>query len=626
MQRDIVIFNSLLSKDIYKWSRHYSDSHLMRFGYSSSLSDDLVLYFFTLGWKAIPPLKKDRSLSEKYLREYLEVVGQFAEWNGQSIFWWATHFSSKNRFDNPITPLLQEWSECIHAIESCPDEASLVLIDVSWEIIVGLQSLAPNHGWGISIFYTPLSHFRYRLCGKFKFWKTFLGEIIIALTSIWITRRTFGRPSFSNLSNKSNYLIKSFTYFRNFKGKDKYTDPFFGLFYSFIGHSSPPAKTVATALSFQEKKKCYALMKELTFPVHPLESYLHYSDVILRACQWLYLFVFNSFKVKGEISFFGYEVTAFFREFVRCGGLRISFFQFLHFEVGKRLGKLYNFNTCLMTYEGRPWERFFIAGLRATRPEIHIIGCQHTVIPMSATDMFLHPKEKNLIPLPDKIITTGLITKNILNKYSAYPKENVFEGFALRFEEIQKLSFLPRKNTPENKLHKFTILVAFGGNDEQELFNYSLGQAEENPDVVFCMRTHPIMSFEQLLKLSLWKNKAIPENIEESKNFSVITDLQISDAVLYWGTTVSLEALMVGKPIIQFDRGDFLNYDPLFEFNDFKWQVCKGISIKDALQEIQEMPDFQYQELQKQGKQYTEDYFYKVTPERLSLFLPITDC
>ena len=57
MQRDIVIFNSLLYKDVYKWSRYYSDSHLMRFGYSRSLSDDLVLYFITLGWKAIPPLK-----------------------------------------------------------------------------------------------------------------------------------------------------------------------------------------------------------------------------------------------------------------------------------------------------------------------------------------------------------------------------------------------------------------------------------------------------------------------------------------------------------------------------------------------------------------------------------------
>ena len=67
-------------------------------------------------------------------------------------------------------------------------------------------------------------------------------------------------------------------------------------------------------------------------------------------------------------------------------------------------------------------------------------------------------------------------------------------------------------------------------------------------------------------------------------------------------------------------------FNLFFEFNDFKWQVCKGVSIKNALQEIQEMPDIQYQELQEKGKQYTEDYFYKVTPERLSLFLPIVDC
>ena len=124
MQREIVIFKSLLSKDIYKWSRHYSDSHLIRFGYSLSLSDDLVLYFFNLGWKAIPPLKRDRSLSEKYLHEYLEIVGQFAEWNAQSILWWATNFSSKNRFDNPIMPLLQEWIECMHSIESCSVSSS----------------------------------------------------------------------------------------------------------------------------------------------------------------------------------------------------------------------------------------------------------------------------------------------------------------------------------------------------------------------------------------------------------------------------------------------------------------------------------------------------------------------
>ncbi|MDC0188250.1 hypothetical protein OAJ61_00450 [bacterium] len=626
MERKIVIFKSILFKDIYKWSRNFSDSHLIRFSYSSSLSDDIVLHLSTLGWEAIPSLKRDRSLSEKYLREYLEVVGQFAEWNAQNIFWWATNFSSKNRFNNPITPLLQEWSECIHAIDSCPDESPLVFIDISWEVIVGLKSIAQNHGWELSIFASPLNHFRYRICGKFHFWKIFLGEIRLALTSIWIARATFGRVRVSNLSKKSHYLIKSFAYSRNFQLKSKYTDPFFGLFPSYIENSLKQAITVALALSFHEKKKCYALMKELPCHVHPLESYLHYSDVIFWAFHWLHFFIFNSFKVKGKIKFFGLEVTAFFREFVRCGGLKISFFQFLQFEVGKRLGKIHNIKTCWMTYEGRPWERFFIAGLRDTLPNIDIIGCQHTVIPMSATDMFLHQKEQKWIPLPDKIITTGIITKNILNKYSAYPKEKIIEGCALRYEEIQNYSLLPRKINSENREQKFMLLVAFGGDDELELFNYTLGQAEENPDVRFCMRHHPKLSFEQLLRLSLWKNKELPENLENSKSLSVIKDLQICDAVLYWGTTVSLEALMMGKPIIQFDRGDFLSYDPLFEFNNFKWQVCKGSSIKNALQEIKEMPESKFQKLQIKGRQYIKDYFYPVTPDNLLSFLPISDC
>jgi hypothetical protein len=37
-----------------------------------------------------------------------------------------------------------------------------------------------------------------------------------------------------------------------------------------------------------------------------------------------------------------------------------------------------------------------MVGLRALHSEVHIIGCQHAVIPLSEADMFMHPKEKNL--------------------------------------------------------------------------------------------------------------------------------------------------------------------------------------------------------------------------------------
>ncbi len=626
--RRIFIFKTSCPKQIKQWSRHCTHSQPVYFFQKRTLSERVSRLLVELGWKALPRLKLEDSLRERFLHEYLEIVAQFAEWNAQTIFWWATHFSSKNRINSPVLLFLEEWVECIQAIELCPDEKTLVLIDVSWEVIAGLDALAAKHEWEILVYALPLNRLCYRIQKKFRFWKNFFGEVIGTIVSIRAARKTFGRPKFATQSNAFRYLIKSFTYLRNFKEKDEYIDPFFGHLPEYIRQScGQPSSVLTVALGFQDRKQCYALMKELPVALHPLESYLNYSDVFVKACQWLYQFMFNRFGVKGKIELWGYEATAFFREYVFCGGLAISFFQFMHFDVAKRLGKKYQIKNCLMTYEGRPWERLFIAGLRESCPDIHIIGCQHTVIPLSAADMFLHPQEKTLVPLPDRVITNGLITKKILDKYSAYPKEKVHVGCALRFEALQKLSLLPRKKTQETQETPFTLLVAFGGSDEEvPLLNYALQQALEMPEVVFRTRTHPTFPFDQLLQRSLWNERKLPENLQDSRKPSVIEDLQICNAVLYWGTTVSLEALMVGKPIIQFDRGDFLNYDPLFEFKDFKWPVCEGVSLRDAIQEIRDMPEAQYAELQVKGRKYVEDYFYPVTSEYLSLFLPVAEC
>jgi len=374
---------------------------------------------------------------------------------------------------------------------------------------------------------------------------------------------------------------------------------------------------MTVALGFQDKKECYTLMNTLVETIYPLEVYLHYRDVYFRALQWILKFLFFPFQMKGEIQFMGYDATMLFKELIRCGGFRISFFQALHFDIARRLGQKYQIKTCLMSYEGRPWERFFMTGLRKTNENIQIIGCQHTVIPLSATDMFLHPKEVGLIPLPDKIVTTGMTPKFFLERYSAYPKEQVYTGCALRFESLQKRSVLVR-----SKQKHFVLLVAFGGSSEEvPLLNYSLRQAFLNKDIIFRMRAHPAFSWNQLMSLSSWRKK-LPENVENSTSFEVSDDLEICDAVLYWGTTVALESLLVGKPIIHFDRGDLLNYDPLFEFTDFKWQVQATDSLQTVIQEIQALPETLYCEHQQQGRKYMKEYFYPVNNENLENFLP----
>jgi hypothetical protein len=583
----------------------------------SEASDDILSLAKTNGWVPLDLSKGMDWSQDRIIEEYLDLIASFSQWNAEDLNWWATHFSSKNRINSPVLPILQELHQSLSAIENLLRDETLVLLNISWPVIETLQALFTKEGYQFKI-YSPILSKSKELCkAKVFFWKGFFAEVVFSFLSIWKAKRAFGKPRKIN-SKTPVYLIKSFAYFRNFK-ENHYKDPFFGRLPDYLREQLSDANVLTLALGFHDRAACYQKMKKLNNElVHPVEIYLTYWDVFKRSFEWIWRLSFRPFKIKGKSYWLGHDITPFFRELISLGAFRISFFQTLHYDIARRIGEKYQIQKCLITYEGRPWERFFIAGLRDANVNTKIIGSQHTVIPLSAADMFLHPKEIKSIPLPDKIVTNGMITKKILLKYGSYPKGQIEVGCALRFESLQNLPLLKcRKESKQN----FVLLVAFGGSQEEiPLLNYALGQATLNKDVIFCMRTHPTIPWDRLLLFSK-SDITLPENVRTSTYSEVLEDLKSCDAVLYWGTTVALESLMVGKPVIHFDRNDLLNYDPLFEFTDFKWQVQQKDSLHTIIQDIQAIPENLYYEHQQQGRKYMEEYFYPVTKENLDKFL-----
>jgi len=583
----------------------------------SAANSDIFSLAKENGWEPIDLSLGQSWSQERIIEEYLDLIASFSQWNAGTLHWWATLFSSKNRINSPLLPNFQELHQSLSAIENLQRDESLVLINISWPVVKALQTIAPQNGCQFKIYSTLFSKLSDLVKAKYIFWKSFFAEVVFSYVSIWKAKRAFGKPQIID-SRKPVYLIKSSTYLRNFN-ENHYVDPFFGKLPEYLKEQLPDADVLTVALGFQDRVKCYQKMKELNNSlVHPIEIYLTYWDVLKRSFQWLWKMNFDPFRIKGKLYWMGHEITPFFSELISFGGFRISIFHALQFDIAKRLGEIYKIQACFMTYEGRPWERFFIAGLRKAYMKTIIVGYQHTVIPLSATDMFLHPDEKELIPLPDKIVTVGMITKKILEQFGSYPKEQIVVGCALRFESLQNIPLLKcRKESKQN----FVLLVAFGGSAEEiPLLNYALRQAVLIKNAVFRMRTHPAFPWNQLLSLSSW-DKVLPENVENSTYSEVLEDLKDCDAILYWGTTVAMEALMVGKPVIQFDRGDLLNYDPLFEFTDFKWQVQRKDSLQKIIQKIQALPETQYCKHQQQGRKYMEQYFFPVTDRNMSKFL-----
>jgi len=613
-------------KYLRKWRSSTLSTAPVRFFSGSSGTSENYSLALEFGWVPLEYQEIGEGARDRMLTDYLDVMASFNQCNGNDLLWWATHFSSRNRINSPVLPSLQDFTRSLNAIDDLKAGESLVLLNLSWPAVEALRVLASREGYSFQVFSNLLARPKALAKARIFSWWVFWVGVLYSIVSIRKARRAFG-VKWKLDADTPIYLIKSFTYLRNFKDQH-YQDPFFGGLSEHLRSKLPNTKVLTVSVGFQDREDCYRNMRELDCEsVHPIEIYLNYSDVMKRLVQWLWRLSIRQFGMKGEIAWMERDATTLFSEIIRFGGFRIDFFQALHYDAARRLGEIYRIKTCLMTYEGRPWERFFMAGLRASSPESPIIGCQHTVIPLSAADMFLHPKETGLVPLPDKIVTTGAFTKKILDKYGAYPQERTFAGCALRFESLHEVTLHSRNRSGRDGMEGFKMLVAFGGSDEEvPLLNYTLEQAGKIPEVTFRTRTHPTFPLNQLHRLSVWKNKILPANLVDSDLPRVIDDLELCDAVLYWGTTVSLEALMVGKPIIQFDRGDFLNYDPLFAFDDFKWKVRNGTSLQNALREIFEMPDEHYADRQQRGRRYIEDYLHPVTPDNLSLFLPSVDC
>jgi surface carbohydrate biosynthesis protein (TIGR04326 family) len=569
-------------------------------------------------FKVNPPAREKQ---DAMLRDYLEAMGRMGEINGQDPQWWATNIASKNRFTSPLPQLLDALVRCTEAIEeTAENNQMLVIVLPPWPVVKTLKRTAKKQAWDLEIISWPGSKLLARLRGRGKAWMNLLKEIVLSVGRILEVRRHFGRVSPKSAGNRPVYLIRSFVYANAFSENGSYKDPFFGQLSEFLSQSLGDATDILTVVFGSEKRTdCYRQMKALKDrTVVPLESFLNYRDVLKGFLVIVWGRIAKNFRIPDEVPFLDHDISGLLKETLSSGGWIIPFSHYLHHPAATCIARNHRILACLITYEGNPWERMFIEGLHKSCPDLFIIGYQHAVIPQSAAGMFLSNREVDQIPLPSSLLTTGPGAASILEKYGAFADGLVKAVCALRFGYLYDFRPMARRNSKT----EFQVLVVLEGvRDVLPLVMYVLDQAPKSRDINFRIRAHPVLPFGKLLSY-LENGTEMPENMEVSSGKSVVEDVGESDVILYWGTTVALEALMLGKPVIHFDRGDLLSYDPLFELGDFKWRVSDRVDLKHILSEIRELPDHEYSQLQETARRYVTDYFRPVDDNSLTKFLP----
>jgi len=543
---------------------------------------------------------------EAYVKEFVDLIGKLSK-EKSSRLWWATDMASKNRFASRLSALLQQHAAICHQIFSNQCEELLIIgYDPGVFYQLRKQFKAADHKMICLDLMFPL---------KMQFWvgalKKRLGIIVNGLIFYGraiLARSTLrGKRKHSRGAGAGNYVIKTFVYDSSFDSQGRYRDAFFG---RLPEHLKEKENVVVLANVLGNYRHCLGKIAHCSDQViFPIEFFVSLGDCLGAVLKLLFLKV----RFKDELYFMNYKVRDLVNRELSGTANGIQIIQYLHYKCTKRFLREFPADRFLQTYENNPWERMCILAVRENCPAAKIIGFQHTVVPQASLNVFISPQERDMAPLPDKVLTVGQVPKEIMKKYGAYEGYDIQEGCALRHEYIFQLKSLPRKR--EGK-----ILMALEGiREAAQMVDYVIAQLGNDARYQIKVRTHPVLPWSYFEK-ELIRRRNRPAGILVSKDTSLQEDIQWADIVVYWGSTVVLEALKMGRPAIHFDNGALLSFDPLFENSYLKWKVRAQDSLSDVIQKIHESGEDEFSRHQKQALEYIDRYFHPVDLANMALF------
>jgi hypothetical protein len=215
-------------------------------------------------------------------------------------------------------------------------------------------------------------------------------------------------------------------------------------------------------------------------------------------------------------------------------------------------------NRIIYVYENQPWERALCWQARRSLPAARLVGYQHSRAPRMLLNMYLAPGGEKEAPLPDRVVTVGEYTARLFSS-DGYDSGMVRSGGA--FQQLGNhapASAASRSQVPEDGP---SVLAApsMGREEAKELVDVVIGMFGEVDGVRVVIKCHPTMPFSMITRTANWQ---LPAHVEVSEE-PIDELMDKSSVMIYTGSTVCIQALNKGLPMVHLCRQFGLDLDPL---------------------------------------------------------------
>ncbi|MDP8230784.1 MAG: hypothetical protein P9L93_06765 [Candidatus Gorgyraea atricola] len=539
-------------------------------------------------------------------KEYKNFIASMSS-NISSDYWWASNLSEKNSFTSKLFVRLYKLA-CLDAkIKKYRNKDIAVVcsdLALSKQIIFNYKKNFVVSNLCFSPLEANIKALLCKLIGILAQIKKACYEYknLLFTRCILFTRRTA-------ILKKDDYVVlRTWCDNRSYKS-GSYFDPYFKNLLSFFSGQKRNILIFAGILS--DYRDMIKKFKEDTENIIiPFNFYLKGLDIF----KCVFNVYFKRPSIKGNIFFCDCNVKFLvFEELLQdMNGTRF-FDALLQYYSCTSLTRSIRIERFIYTFENYAWEKMSILGLRYGDPNIKVLGFQHAFVSKNSFKYFPGFIERDRMPLPNKIITMGRRTLDIMNRLGCYP-DNIFSvGCALRQNYLSPSKLLPRRTTRDIFV-ALTITVEDAVKVLRFLFDSGLGKYPEK----LYIRFHPATCVNEVMKDLGFK---MPSNFIISNNLSVTEEIERCGVILYTWTTVCLEALKMGCPAIYLDVNYPLEVDPLFECNSKIKDSCSNpAELRTRINKILNIDDNLFYEELRKTQDYLKDYFVPVSEDNMKIF------
>lgn len=406
-------------------------------------------------------------------------------------------------------------------------------------------------------------------------------------------------------------LVRTFLYKTDREAKD----PFWGDLIDLLTGAQRPLVTIYDPnFSILHCKNIYDSKKH-NFPylvfLSPLSLIKIYFSLLQEA--------FKKISFRGDFLVNEKNIGQFVTDFYQAELLSpASLINLVFMNAFQTIFKKFQVHKAYLTFENNPWEKMFYLARAATNKKVEVIGFQHSSIQEGATNYLLSAYESQNHLCPDKIISVGEYTYQLMKDSPHYKNIPIEIGCALRHLYLEKIN----EHAPISKGNQINLLIVLDGTlDTVKLIQLVLEflKLNQSENLSIMIKEHPNLLLKNFFPEFFSNEYVLSKKIIISTE-GLQKNLEWADIILYSGTTSSIEALKMGKAVINYNFSMF-NYDPLFQFKDFKWEANTPQDLSDIIDNYLKLSPSDLQERKLAAKKFVNSYFSPCTRENIERFL-----